>query len=157
GGGSSTEYHPPIAAGNANAGFAQGYGVGLYGVGLYGTALTSNLGITYPRIWFMDRFGDNILMTAGDNSEIYSWDGSTVSAPVVVANAPTNVNYIFVSNNMLNTLGSGFENHIFSSDIGNITQWASSSTHQVFEDRIEGAQRFISHAPVDGYNLLFTE
>lgn len=157
GGGASTKYYPQIAAGAINQGQAQGYGAGLYGVGLYGTALTSSLGATYPRIWFMDRFGNNIIMTAGNSSSVYAWTGSNAVAPAVISNAPTDVNYAFVSDNILVTFGHDVENKIFSSDIGDYTQWTASSTNQVFEDIVEGAGRFISHCPVDGYNLIFTQ
>lgn len=155
-GGAGTIYYPQIAAGNVNQGLGQGYGAGLYGVGLYGTALVSSTGVTFPRIWFVDRFGDNMVMTAGNGSGAYVWDGDTSAAPALISGAPTDINYLFVSNNILVTFGHSVENKIFASDQGNITQWTASSTNQVFEDIIEGASRFISHAPVDGYNLIFT-
>lgn len=157
GGGAATEYYPQIAAGALNQGAGQGYGAGLYGVGLYGTALVSSAGETYPRIWFCDRFGDNIIMTAGNETGIYTWDGDTSIAPALITNAPTDVNYAFVQNNILVTFGHDVENKIFASDQGDYTQWTASATNQVFEDIIEGAGRFISHIPVDGYSLIFTE
>ncbi len=157
GGGAGTVYYPQIPAGNLNQGNGQGYGAGKYGVGLYGTALVSASGETYPRIWFCDRFGDNIVMTPGEQTGCYTWDGATDVAPVLITNAPTDINYLFVSDNILVTFGHDVENKIFSSDIGNYTGWTASSTNQVFEDTIEGANRFISHCPVDGYNLIYTE
>lgn len=156
-GGAGTQYYPQIDAGNLNQGTGQGYGAGLYGVGLYGTALISSSGETYPRIWFCDRFGDNIVMTPGNESGCYTWDGNTTIAPALIANAPTDINYLFQSNNILVTFGHDVENKIFASDQGDYTQWTASSINQVFEDTIEGAGRFISHCPVDGYNLIFTE
>jgi hypothetical protein len=158
GGGAATEYYPQLAAGNLDQGLGQGYGVGLYGVGLYGTALTSTSGETYPRIWFMDRFGDDIVMTPGNQEGAYTWDGSTATAPTLIANAPTAINYLFVSDNILVTFGAGaVENKIFASDQGDYTNWTSTAANQVFEDNIEGAGRLLSHVPVDGYNLIFTE
>lgn len=157
GGGASTVYYPQIDAGNLNQGSGQGYGMGLYGYGLYGTALVSETAASYPRIWFCDRFGENIVMTAGNGSEVYSWDGNGATAPAIVSGAPTDVNYLFVSDNILVTFGHGTENNVFASDQGDITQWTSSSTNQVYEDTVEGAGRLISHCPVDGYNLIFTE
>lgn len=157
GGGASVTYNAPIAAGQLNQGHGQGYGAGLYGVGLYGTALVSSTGETYPRIWFADRFGDNIIMTAGNQSKVYTWSGTTVTGPTPIANAPATINYAFVSDNILVTLGYQFENQIFASDQGDYTNWTASSTNQVFQDVIEGSGRFISHVRVDGYNLLFTQ
>lgn len=157
GGGAGTEYFKQIDAGNLNQGAGQGYGAGLYGVGLYGTALVSSSGETYPRVWFCDRYGDNIVMTPGQQSGCYTWNGDTTIAPALIDNAPTDVNYLFVSDSILVTLGHDVENKIFASDQGDYTQWTASATNQVYENAVLGAGRFISHCPVDGYNLLFTE
>lgn len=156
-GGAGTQYYSQIEAGRLNQQAGQGYGAGFYGVGLYGTALVSSTGELYPRIWFCDRFGENIVMSAGNGTGCYTWGGDTSVAPTLISNAPTAVNYLFVSNNILVTLGYQVENKIFASDQGDYTQWTASPTNQVFEDTIEGAGRFTSHCPVDGYNLLFTE
>lgn len=156
-GGAATEYYEQIDPGALNQGLSQGYGAGLYGAGLYGTALQSTLGETYPRIWFVDRFGDNLIMNPGNQSPVYAWAASNATAPAPVMNAPDDVNYAFVSDGILVTFGHDVENKIFASDQGNYTQWTASSTNQVFEDIIEGAGRFISHVPIDGSNLIFTE
>lgn len=156
GGGAATVYYQQIAAGNINQGLGQGYGAGLYGVGLYGTALVSSSGITFPRIWFCDRYGDNIVVTPGNQSGVYSWGGNTDVAPALVSGAPININYAFVSDNILVTFGHDVENEIFASDVGDITQWTASSSNQVYQNTIQGAGQFISHAPVDGYNLIYT-
>lgn len=156
-GGAGTIYYPQIVAGNLNEGVGQGYGAGKYGTGLYGTALISTSGEVFPRIWFCDRFGDNIIATPGNQTGVYTWDGNTITAPALISGAPTDVNYAFVSNNILVTFGHDVENKIFASDQGDYTEWTASSSNQVFEDTIEGAGRFISHCPVDGYNLIFTQ
>jgi hypothetical protein len=156
GGGASTEYQQQIAAGICDETNGQGYGMGLYGVGLYGTALVSANGRRYPRIWFCDVFGDNILTTPGNQGGIYTWDGALIGAPVLVSNAPTDVNYAFVSNNILVTFGSGQRNRVKASDQGDITNWTSSSTNQVFTDDIEGAGLLRSHVSLNGTNLIFT-
>jgi hypothetical protein len=74
-----------------------------------------------------------------------------------LTNAPTAVNYLFVSNNILVTFGyQNVPNQIFSSDINDPTIWTASSTNQVFQDVIYGADRLISSVPVLGINLIFT-
>lgn len=157
-GGASTEYFPQLEAGSIDEVALQGYGAGLYGVGLYGTALPSNSGKVYPRIWFMDRYGDSLIATPGDGSMVYSWNGAVAEAPVPVANAPEDVNYAFVSDNILVTFGAnGVENRIAASDQNNITNWTSSSLNQVFRDDIEGAGRLLTHVPIKGSNLIFTD
>ena len=68
-GGGATVYYKQIPAGLVDEGNPSGYGAGLYGVGLYGTALTSSGARSYPRIWFMDRHADDIILTAGNQTE----------------------------------------------------------------------------------------
>jgi hypothetical protein len=157
-GGASTVYAKEIPSGSVNESFGQGYGMGLYGAGLYGVPKTSTSGRVFPRAWFFDRFGDLMVMTPGEQTGVYQWDGSTAVAPTLISGAPTEVNYAFVSNNILVTFGaSGFPNKIKTSDQGDITTWTASSTNAVFEDDIEGADRLISHLQVNGVNLIFTE
>jgi hypothetical protein len=156
-GGAGTAYAGEIASGAVNEAIGQGYGCGLYGVGLYGTALLSSTGLTYPRIWFMDRFGSDIIMTPGNQTGLYAWTGSSATAPALISNAPTAINYAFVSNNIIVTFGyQNIGNQIFTCDQGNMTQWTSSSSNQVFQDTVEGAGTFISHVPVGSNNLIFT-
>ena len=157
GGGVSTTYQKQIDAGFADESLGIGYGLGLYGVGLYGVAKTSQSGLTYPRIWYFDRFGDRVVMTPGNQTGIYLWDGNTVVAPALLANAPTAVNFLFVSNNILMTYGyQNVSNQLFGSDSGDATIWTASSSNQVFQDTIYGAEELISSVPVLGVNLLFT-
>lgn len=157
-GGAATVYSQEIPIGNENETFGQGYGMGQYGVGLYGTTLLSTSGRTLPRIWFTDKFGDLIITTPGNQSRVYEWDGSTTDGPEPVLNAPTAVNYAFVSDNILVTFGAGgVLNKIFSSDQDDITNWTASSTNTVYENNIEGAGRLLTHANVNGVNLIFTE
>jgi hypothetical protein len=158
GGGASTTYQEEIPEGALNASFGQGYGMGLYGAGLYGVSKLSTSGITYPRIWFADGYGETTILTPGNQGGVYSWAADTQVAPTLVTNAPAAVNYAFVSNNILVTFGAGgVDNQIFTSDQDAITQWTASSTNQVFQDNIEGAGRLMSHVEVGGNNLIFTE
>lgn len=158
GGGASTEYYPEITDGLLDETNVIGYGAGMYGLGLYGTALVSDSARAFPRIWFMDRYGETVIMTAGNQTPVYQWSTSSEVAPVLVTNAPTAVNYAFISDNILNLFGEGgVENRITGSDQGDITNYTSSTTNQVFRDDIEGAGRLISHCPVEDYNLIFTE
>jgi len=157
GGGAATTYQKQIAAGFADQSFGVGYGLGYYGVGLYGVSKMSISGITYPRIWYFDRFADRIVMTPGNQGAIYVWDGNTAKAPSLLANAPTAVNFLFVSNNILMTYGyQNINNQLFGSDSGDATIWTASSANQVFQDIIAGSEALISSVPVLGVNLLFT-
>lgn len=154
-GGSITIAHQ-IPAGPANSTVGVGYGLGLYGVGLYGVAGSATTP-TLPRIWSMDRFGNLVIMTPGTQTGLYSWDSTVGTLPVLVTNAPTEINYTFVSDNIAVTLGaSDTPNRIQWSDQGNLTVWAETAQNQAGQDDIEGAAPFLSHAPMQGYNLLFT-
>jgi len=162
GGGADVEYFEPLPIGLIDETNSTGYGAGLYGVGLYGTARVSTTARSYPRIWFIERYGNTVIMTHGNQGGIYQWDGNAAIAPALVANAPEKVNYAFISNNILVTLGAEdssvpIENRIFSSDQVDITNWTSSSSNQVYDDDIEGAGRLIAHCPVDNNNLIFTQ
>ena len=157
-GGAGTTYQKEISDGAQDESSGYGYGMGLYGVGLYGVPKTSSTGRSLPRIWFMDRFGDKIIGTGGEQTGLYSWDGSTSVAPALVSGAPTAINYAFVSDNIAVTFGaSATPNKIKTSDQGALTTWSASSINQVFEDDLEGADRLISHAPCIGVNLIFCE
>ena len=158
GGGAGSLYQEEIAKGLAQASFGIGYGMGLYGVGLYGVSKVSTAGQLFPRTWFCDRYDESVIATAGNQTGVYSWDGAIAAAPVLIANAPTAVNYAFISNSILVTFGAGgVPNKIFSSDQRNITQWTASSTNQVYEKNQGDAGRLISHAQALGMNLIFTE
>jgi hypothetical protein len=157
-GGSGTTFAQQIVAGPVNYGFGQGYGCGLYGIGLYGTALQSIATPTIPQVWFMDRFGSDVICTPGNQGGLYIWTGTTATAPSLVANAPAAINYAFVSNNIIVTFGAGgVVNYIATSDQGNATQWTSSTTNQVFQYTVEGASQLISHVPIGTVNLIFTD
>lgn len=157
GGGASTVYYKQIPAGEEYNTGGQGYGVGRYGVGRYGTALTSATAIRYMRTWYFDRYGDYLLASPGHGGGIYQWDGDFDVAPVLVTNAPTDINYFFVSDNILITFGSTNENQIYTSNQNNITQWTGSSSNQVYQDNIEGAPRLWSALNARGVNLIFCD
>lgn len=158
GGGAGTTIQGHIAEGLCDATAAQGYGAGLYGVGLYGTALLSASGAVDARSWVFDRFGNNIVMTPGQQTGVYTWDSDTAAAPAPLTNAPTAVNYVFVSNEIIVTLGEGgVPNRIKWSDQGAATGWTAAATNQAGSDDIEGASPFVSHIKVKSINLIFTD
>lgn len=157
-GGASTTFQPQIAAGLADSTAGSGYGMGKYGTGLYGTAKMS-AGTPAPvRTWFFagQRFSNVIVSTPGNQTGLYEWNGAIAAAPVLVTNAPTAINYAFVSNSIIVTFGNVNENRIKTSDQGDRTNWTSSSTNSVFVDDIEGAGRLMSHVSVNDVNLIFT-
>ena len=83
-GGSDVVYYEEITTGQVNEVAGQGYGMGMYGEGLYGTALLSQSGRVFPRIWFVDRYDETVILNAGNNTPVYAWDGSQTNGPVPV-------------------------------------------------------------------------
>ncbi len=158
GGGASTTVQGKIASGLCDATAAQGYGAGKYGVGLYGTALVSSSGTQPVRLWSFDRFGNNVIMTPGRQTGVYTWDSIIAAAPALLSNAPTAVNYVYTSNEIVVTLGdSDVGNRRKWSNQGVSTTWTAAATNQAGADDIEGASDFISHLAVKGINLEFTD
>lgn len=158
GGGSSVVYDAIIEEGSEDETSGYGFGIGYYGTEEFGVSWDTSVSAYFPRIWFLDRFGSNVVATPGNGGSIYRWDGNSTTSVSIVPNAPTQVNYLFVSNNILVTFGAGgVANKIKTSDQGNIEQWTASSQNQVFEDTLEGAGRLISHVQASGGNLIFTE
>lgn len=157
-GGTGTEFYPPILAGLADESSGIGYGEGEYGVGLYGTPLSSGTSREYPQIWFFDRFGDFIMMTPGNQGALYEWAGSIETAPVITANSPANINYMFVASNTIIVFGNGGnENRITACDQGNRTVWSGTAQNQFFDAVESGAGRFIGAIKLSSINLIFTE
>jgi len=156
-GGASIVIYNQIPSGAMYESIGSGYGMGYYGAGLYGVSKQSSSVRKYARVWSFARFGDYILMTPGDGGYLYYWDGSLTTAPVRVTNSPSNVNYMFVSDNTVVCFGkNGFENRITTSDQGNLFNWTATDTNQVYDDNIEGAGRLISHISVNDTNIIFT-
>jgi hypothetical protein len=147
---------PEIDDGQQNSTSGSGYGMGLYGVGLYGVSKESSTP-TPPSIWSFDRFGSLVITTRGNQTGLYSWNNTTGTLPALVTNAPTAINYAFVTDNICVTFGASAQpNRVKWSDQGNLTTWTATAQNQAGEDDIEGAGEFISHASVRGANLLFT-
>lgn len=155
--GGTPNVYPQIPIGLVSATTGAGYGMGLYGAGLYGTALPGYVA-TPPRIWSFDRFGAYVVLTPGDQLGLYYWTGSISTLPVLVTNAPTAINYTFVSDNICTVLGPGGSgNTIQWSDIGNLTVWAPDSTNQAGSIQIQASDDFISHTPIEAANILHTK
>lgn len=161
-GGAATVYTKQIDAGLQNAQGGAGYGQGLYGQGLYGTALAStSTTLNPPLIWFwcQQQFSNVMIGTPGapgNQRGLYEWNANIVTAPVLVTNAPTAINYCFISDNIIVTFGNVNGNRIKTSDQGDRTNWTSSSTNSVFVDDVQGAATLITHLSANNVNVIFT-
>lgn len=158
GGGAATTVQGQIAAGNCTFSPGLGYGGGNYSAGAYGVAKTFNSGYTLPRIWSIDRYGNGVILTPGNQGALYEWDGNANIAPTIISGAPSAINYCFVANNQAVTFGaSNTPNLVKTSDSLTITNWTIDATSTAFEAEIQGASRLISHSYIKDQWLLFTE
>lgn len=156
GGGASTTIQGQIADGECDVETQSGYGGGLYGSGLYGDNQAFSTP-AYPRIWFMDRFGNDIVMTPGQQTGTYLYQSDNATAPAALSNAPTAINGLIVDANQILAWGeSNVGNRLTASDVGDGTDWTPATDSEAWTDDIEGAEEFISAAAVQGVVLLFT-
>lgn len=154
GGGSSVTVQYEIAAGQCSGSAGYGAGMGLAGAGLAGTG-RSGSNVKDARIWSGGRFGNYWVGTPGDGSPVYEWTNTTTVAPAPISGAPTDINYAYVSNDIL--VGMGPLNRIRNTDQGVDTDWTPTAANQAQDDFIEGAGTWVSHCEVgNGVNLLFT-
>lgn len=157
GGGTGTTVQGQIPAGSADQLAGIGYGVGKYGVGLYGTSKSSATAEVYPRLWIAGNFGNNMILTPGNQTGLYQWLGDATVAPALVTNAPTAINYVFINNDIIVTLGaSGVPNRLQWSDVGNSTIWTATAQNQAGQVDVQGASPFLSHAELNSTVVLFT-
>lgn len=157
GGGGAINLQKQIAGGPVDFSFGFGYGGGLYGSGLYGIGKQFTNGFVSPRIWSVDLYGDNIVLTPGSQSMVYLWQNDPSVAPTVLTNAPTAVNWVFQSRGMVCVLGpNGVYNIMQSSNIGDATDWTPSPSSTASVVAVPGAGPFISQAPARNVDLLFT-
>lgn len=159
GGGAATTVQGQIAAGDCNIVSSSGYGAGRYSAGAYSEGEGTDGTLTYPRIWSIDRYNDGVVLTPGNQTGLYEWDGDIEVAPTLISGAPSAINYVFVAaaENQIVTFGDGAPNQVHTSDVGDSTVWNPTSANVVFDRQIDGAGRLISHAYIRGQYLLFTQ
>ncbi len=156
GGGVSTTYQVQIADGECDVTAAYGYGGGYYGLGLYGDSQAFQTP-AYPRLWWIARFGNSTILTPGNQTGVYKWEDSTVTAPVALTNAPTACNGLIVDGNQILAWGvANVGNRLAACDTGDDDDWTPAADSEAWTDDIEGADEFISAARCNGVVILFT-
>lgn len=147
-----------ISAGLVDASTGMGYSAGEYSTGLYSSALSSASILVFPRAYSMDAYGNYIILTPGQQTGVYEWDGATLNAPAPITNAPTAINFVGVDREFIITLGAGgIPNRVYTSDRGQRTTWVGTKQNEVYDSTISGAGKFICFAKVSGVNILFTD
>lgn len=161
-GGAAVERQAQIDSGSCDNAPGAGYGMGLYGVGLYGVSKNAYnaSNIKELRLWSADRFGNNILLTPGNQTPLYEWTVDTDVAPAEVTgdDPPTTVNYTFVTDNFLCVLGpDGVENKVRWASQGTSNIWTPDADNTAASNTLRDAGRLISHLNVRGTNLIFSQ
>jgi hypothetical protein len=163
-GGAATIVQGQIAGGQCSLTYNKGFGAGNYGSGAYSIGLSMDQGYTQPRIWSLGIYNGTLILTPGQQGAVYQWSNSINVAPVILTNAPSAVNYVFIAQaeNTIVTFGAPISaalsgNNISSSDNQSITVWTpNGATNTAFQSTIAGAIQLIASAYVKGQYLLFT-
>lgn len=153
GGGAGVTVYNQIAAGNIDYELGFGYGGGKYGVGLYGVGKAFTSVFKVPRIWSIDRFGNDVVLTPGDGGKTYIYSNDNATAPTVLTNSPTAADFLFVENSAVCVV---YKNTFYASDLGNATVWTPAATNLAFFDTVEASDGFWASTPVHGGRLLLT-
>lgn len=74
-----------------------GFGAGLFGAGTFGTARTPSPIFSPYGYWSFGPWGEDIVLTANTDGNVYYFDTSAMTAPTVIAEAPTGVGSVLVT------------------------------------------------------------
>ena len=159
GGGAAVTYSYEINVGYQSVVQGRGYGTSTYGTSTYGTPRTTSGFTTYPRIWSLDTYGQNLLaMPSGDN--LYQWDPTTPSTRAVkVANSPTGT-FMFITNERyVVVLGANSDPlQLAWPDQNDITNWTPSATVTANIRKLQKGSRLVAGANLNGTaNILWTD
>lgn len=142
-----------LPSGQVNATSSAGWGTGLWGHGTWGTSTSGNVGVTFPRLWTLDNWGEN-LIACPRGLGIYQWvaaSGPTVRA-VVLSGAPTTANGAIVASplQILIALGcnppaGGAQDPMLVawSDQGDNTNWTPAPTNQAGSFRLANGSQIM--------------
>lgn len=164
GGGSSTTIQSQIAAGSPGQTDGVGFGAGEFGALIFGAANSAGITTMFPRIWSMDTFGTNVVLTPGDTPDddpsianLFEWANDVTVAPILISGAPNAVKWVYVSNNIVCTLGAaGVLNLFWGSGAGDYTVWTPGATNLANIQIFQQANAFLSQAKSRNYDMLFT-
>lgn len=159
-GGGNVNFIYDINCGFADTAFANGYGTGGYGQGGYGTTGTTS--VTFQaRTWALSHYGQQLLANPYGGT-IYVWDPTTGGRAYPLYNAPTNINYMFVTSERfvfaLGVSSTGTAMTVAWPDQEDYTDWTSTATNTANEGRTlqEGAYLVGGCTVRDGVSLVFS-
>jgi hypothetical protein len=154
-----------ISIGNVDEEFEYGWGTGTWGAGTWGTPRATSTIKLNPRIWSLDTFGEDLIVSYGE-SKLYTWDfsGGTGNRATVVANAPTQNNTVLVSNPDRHVVifgshdGTEFDALLVRwSSQENSTDWTASATNTAGSQRLSGGSKIVGARRAQGQVLIWTD
>jgi hypothetical protein len=143
-GGGTVDYEYELSAGNITVSLGGGYGIGPYGEGTYGTERASFTYLTFPRVWHLDKYGENILALPTGGT-VYQWDPDTpTTRAVAVANAPTGESMFVTSERVVTVLGADGDLMLVKwCDDDDITLWTPADDNIANFRRLQDGNRLV--------------
>ncbi len=161
-------YQIPIGPSEQTFGF--GWGSGTWNAGTWNTPRTSSQIILDARLWSINNWGEDLIITQKDGGT-YEWDTSTGMSgnrATAVANAPTNSTLSLVSTETRHVVCMGTETTIGDtstqdkmfirwSDQEDYNQWTPNVTNSAGSQRIAGGSEIRCARPAKGTILVWTD
>lgn len=122
-----------FGSGNTTSLPGLGYGAAAYGAEAYGTERSTAGGLVVDAAtWSFDSWGENLVGCCTSDGKIYEWSRSAEDPATVVANAPTENSYVFVSEQRhLVALGANGDPRLVQwSDAEDKNDWTPSTANQ---------------------------
>ena len=145
-----------LTAGDDDATFSGGYGMGGYGDDDYGTPREDDDAIIQPAtVWTFGIFDDVLIGCAGGHDgKAWEWDGNTAADAVAVTNAPTDLNAVVVTPDGF-LIGIRDRNIVWSAQ-GVRTVWTPSSTNEAGDKDLQTRGSFLAGKVVRGGVLILS-
>jgi len=159
-----------ISTGPSIQTFGYGWGSGTWGNSTWGTPRTSSNVILDARLWSINNWGEDLILTQKDGST-YEWDtslGMSGNRATAIANAPTNSTLSIISTETRHVVCMGTETAIGNtasqdkmfirwSDQENYNFWTPNVTNSAGSQRIAGGSEIRCARPAKGTMLIWTD
>lgn len=148
-----------FTAGQPIATFGGGYGTAGYGAGAYGLPTPSDTSVIEATVWSLANFGEDLIGTRGENTDIYRWSPSDTSVKAAkLPNSPTANAVVVTEENIVMALGADGDPRLLKwSDIRDAEDWTPTDTNRAGDLRVPTQGRLSAAVIVQGGALLFTE
>jgi len=150
--------------------FGYGWGASTWGASTWGTPRSSSSVILDARLWSINNWGEDLIITQKDGAT-YEWNlsgGMSANRATIVANAPTTSILSLISTETRHVICMGTETEIADtttfdkmfirwSDQENYNQWTPNVTNSAGSQRIAGGSEIRCARPAKGTILVWTD